>query len=254
VDALLATVNRFQLGRATAIVALGDTMKRRLVEGKGADPALVQVIENWADCRAIVPGDRQSAFASANGLAGRFVVMHAGNLGLSQDLDTALDAAALVGDRDDILFVFVGGGVRQAELQARVAREGLANVRFVPHQPKEAMGPWYAASDVSLISLRRGLAGVIVPSKTYSALAAGRPCIAAVEADCEIAPLVRDAGCGLVIEPHDAAALAGAVTALAADPAAAARMGHQAREAALRFDRARQVARYDALLRSVVAR
>jgi colanic acid biosynthesis glycosyl transferase WcaI len=253
VDAALDAITRFQLRRADAVVALGETMQQRL-EGKGADPARVHVIDNWVDCSAVTPGERHTDWSDAEGFGGRFVVLHAGNLGLSQDLDTLIEAADRLRERRDILFVLRGGGVRQAELQQRVRDRGLSNVRFVPFQPREALGRWSAAADVSIVSLRRGLAGVIVPSKIYSALASGRPCIAAVEPACEVAAIVRAAECGPVIAPHDPLALVAAIEMLAGDPALAARMGRNAREAAFRFDRPRQVARYDALLRSVVAR
>ena len=252
VDAGLAAINRYILRHASAIVALGETMKRRLVEGKGADPAKIQVIHNWADCQAVAPAPRQNAWSDAHGFADKFIALHAGNVGLSQELDMVLDAAARLRDRRDITFVFVGDGVKKAALQQRAADLALANVLFFPHQPKEAMPPWYASSDVSLISLRRGLAGVIVPSKTYSALASGRPCIAAVEADCEVAQIVTDAVCGRVIAPGDASALAEAVADLAGDREGARVMGERARAAALRFDRPKQVAAYDALLRGLV--
>ena len=254
VNRALAGINRFQLSRASAIVALGDTMKQRLVTGKGADPARIHVVDNWADCAAIVPGQRVSEWSDVQGLSERFVVLHAGNLGLSQDLDNVLHAAARLKPRRDIQFVFVGGGVREPALHALARSLQLDNVRFVPHQPKEAMPPWYAASDVSLISLRRGLAGVIVPSKTYSALAAGRACVAAVEPACEAASIIGQAGCGLVVEPGDPAALAGAIQALADDREGTAAMGARARAAALTYDRPRQVARFDAVLRSVTGR
>lgn len=254
VNRALTAINRFQLSQAAAIVALGETMKRRLITGKGADPRRIHIVDNWADCSQITPGDRVTPWAEAQGLADRFVVLHAGNLGLSQDLDNVLHAAARLRRRPDILFLFVGGGVREPALRSQAESLGLDNVRFVPHQPKDAMPPWYAASDVSLISLRRGLAGVIVPSKTYSALAAGRVCIAAVEPECEVASLVTAGECGVVVAPGDPDALAVAIEALADDRPRAAAMGHRARAAALQFDLPRQVARFDAVLRSVARR
>jgi glycosyltransferase involved in cell wall biosynthesis len=125
---------------------------------------------------------------------------------------------------------------------------------FLPFQPREAMAQSYATADVSLVSLKRGLAGVIVPSKVYNVLASGRPCIAAVEEDCEVAQIVRQADCGLVTGPGDASALRVGVLELAADRARAAAMGVRARRAALEFDRPRQIAAYDAVLREVASR
>ncbi len=253
VNRALAGVNRFLLARADAVVALGETMKRRLVEGKGAAPSVITVIDNWADTEALVPLDRRNAFSAAQGLDDRFVVMHAGNIGLSQSLETVIDAAARLRGDARIVFVFLGDGARRPVLEARAAAAGLDNVRFVPYQPRERLGKTYAAADLFLVSLRAGLSGYIVPSKIYGILAAGRPYVAAVEDDCEVAALTRTYDCGVVVPPGDAAALAGAIAALAADRSRREALGARGRAAALLFDRRRQVAAYAALLRRVAS-
>jgi putative colanic acid biosynthesis glycosyltransferase WcaI len=249
----LARVNRFLVRKARRVIALGDTMKRRLVEGKGADPAKVTVIHNWADCSAVAPGPRDNAFARAHGLVDKFVALHAGNIGLSQDLEIVLHAADQLRDRTDIVFVFVGDGAKKKDLQDIARRRDLRNVRFLPFQPRESMDQSYATADVSLISLKRGLSGVIVPSKVYNVLASGRACVAAVERDCEVAEIIEHARCGYVVAPGDAAALRSRLVELAEDREKAAGMGFRARAAALAFDRPRQVAAYDVLLREVAA-
>jgi glycosyltransferase involved in cell wall biosynthesis len=122
------------------------------------------------------------------------------------------------------------------------ARRDLRNVMFLPFQPRETMDQSYATADVSLISLKRGLAGVIVPSKLYNVLASGRACVAAVEQDCEVADIIQRGNCGYVVDPGDAAALRARVVELAANRQRAQAMGVAARSAALAFDRPKQVA------------
>jgi glycosyltransferase involved in cell wall biosynthesis len=251
VNGALERVNRFLVRRADAIVALGDTMKRRLVDGKGADPARVSVIHNWADCSALVPGPKDNPFARAHRLRDRFVVMHAGNVGLSQNLDVMLDAAERLAGHDAIRFVLVGDGSRRAALEVNARARGLSNVTFLPYQPREEMPKSYATADLFLISLKPGLSGYIVPSKVYSILAAGRPYVAAVEEDCEVADITRQYRCGVVVAPGDAEALAARILEIYRDGPRAAELGQRAREAGLTFDRRRQVAAYASLLRRV---
>jgi glycosyltransferase involved in cell wall biosynthesis len=253
VNRTLLAINRFLVRRAARVVAIGETMERRLIDDKGADPARLAVIHNWADCAAVQPGPRDNPFARAHGLVEPFVVLHAGNIGLGQELDAVLDAAVRLSDRSDIVFLFVGDGARRAALEARAARQQLANVRFVPYQPRETMSQSYATADVAVVSLRKGLAGVIVPSKLYTVLASGRACLAAVEDACEVATVVRQADCGVVVAPGDGAAIAAEVSRLAADRAAVAAMGERARAAAMQFDRPRQVAAYARLLAGVAS-
>lgn len=251
VNRMLQGVNRFLVRVADRNVALGDTMRRRLVEGKGADPAKTIVIPDWVDCEAIVPRPKPRDFLAEHGLEGKFVVMHSGNIGLSQGLEHVVEAAAHLVRHPDIRLVFVGEGVKKPALQERVRALGLANVRFLPYQPKERLVESFAAADVFIVSLKRGLSGYIVPSKLYGILAAGRPYVAAVEEDCEVATITRRFECGLVAEPEESKAIAEMILKLYYDRALADRYGANARMAGLAFDRRQHVAAYSRLFREL---
>lgn len=251
VNRMLQKVNEFLVRRAARNVALGETMRNRLIENKGAPPDRTVIIPDWADTTAIAPGPKDSPFAREHGLVDRFVVMHSGNLGLSQSLETIVDAAGHLRDLDDLVVVFQGDGVKKADLEAQVRRLGLGNVRFLPFAPKARLSESFSAADVFVVSLQRGLAGYIVPSKLYGILASGRPYVAAVEEDCEVAAITTRHACGLVAEPGDAAGLAAAIRAFYDDRALTARSGANARDVGLRFDRKLQVERYYRLFQDV---
>ena len=252
VNAVLQGVNRFLCRRARRIVALGETMRTRLIENKGAPAERTVIIHDWADTRALAPGRKPNAFTRAHGLDDKFVVMHSGNIGLSQHLETVIEAAALLRGVPDLHIVFQGEGVKKADLQERVRALGLSNVSFLPFQPKERLGESFAAADVFIVSLRRGLAGYIVPSKLYGILAAGRAYVAAVEEGCEIAGITQREQCGLVAEPGDASDLADKILAFHRDRASCARAGENARRASLAFDRGIEVRRYFELFQAIV--
>ena len=254
IDAALQRVNRFLVRRAATNIALGETMRRRLIENKGAPPERTVIIPDWADTTAIAPGPKQNAFAAAHGLADTFVAMHSGNLGLSQSLETLVDAAALLRDLPDFRLVFQGEGVKKADLEAQVRRLGLTNVLFLPFAPKADLGVSFASADVFIVSLQSGLAGYIVPSKLYGILASGRPYVAAVEDTCEVASLTRAHDCGLVAEPGNAASLAAAIRRFYEDRDLTRRCGEHARTVGLSFDRKLQVSRYMDVFRSVSRR
>jgi len=124
-------------------------------------------------------------------------------------------------------------------------------VSFLPFQPREQLGESFAAADVFIVSLQRGLAGYIVPSKLYGILAAGRPYVAAVEETCEVASLARDHQCGLVAEPSNADDLAEQILRFYRDREMTARFGANARAAGMAFDRTLQVGNYLDLFRSL---
>jgi glycosyltransferase involved in cell wall biosynthesis len=202
------------------------------------------VIHNWADTEAIVPASKDNPFSREHGLHDKFVVMHSGNLGLSQNLDAWIEVAAKLTSEPDVVFLFIGDGVRRDALEADVARRGLGNVSFLPYQPRETLCESYASADVFIVSLKPGLAGYIVPSKLYGILAAGRPYVAAVEQATEVAAITREHDCGVVVEPGDVGGMVHEITRFVRDRARGERLGRNARRAGARFDRRKQVGAY----------
>jgi glycosyltransferase involved in cell wall biosynthesis len=187
------------LRRADRIVAIGETMKRRLVD-KGASAERITVIPNWVDTTAIVPRPRDSAWAVKRELAGRFVVMHSGNVGHAQDLETLIRAATFLRDLDGVRIVIAGFGARHADMLALAKRLDLGGVvRFLPYQPREVLSDSLSAAHVHFVGLAKGLSGFVVPSRLYGILAAGRPVIVGADAESETARLVSEVGCGIVL-------------------------------------------------------
>jgi glycosyltransferase involved in cell wall biosynthesis len=227
-------------------------MRKRLIENKGAPADRTTVIPSWTDTSAIVPGSKDNSFARAHGLADKFVVMHSGNLGLSQELESIVEAAALLSDLPDLVVVFQGDGVMRMPLETRAQSMGLSNVRFLPFAARADLGASFAAADVFVVSLQRGLAGFIVPSKLYGILAAGRPYVAAVEENGEVDIVTRRHDCGVIAEPGDAASVAAAIRGLYHDRSRTARLGANARAASALFDRRLQVQRYLDVFSSVL--
>lgn len=253
INLVLERLNRFLVARARRIICLGDTMARRLTEGKGADPAKITIIHNWADTTAIVPSPKDNDFARSHDLQDRCVILHAGNIGLSQNLDVVIEAAELMTARADIVILFIGDGNRRPALESAVKARGLVNVRFLPYQPREQLRWTYASSDVCLVSLKPGLAGYIVPSKLYPILAAGRPYVAAVESTTEVAALTERHQCGVLVPPGDPAALAAAIVELCDDPGRREAMGQRARTAGELYSRDRQVAAHARVIEELAA-
>ena len=248
---VLEAVTCFLARKADRVVALGESMQRVLIEKKGADPGKTLVIPYWADCSAITPGPKDNAFSRAHGLTDKFVVMHSGNIGLSQGLEALVEAAVHLSTVPNLEIVFVGDGVKRPALEARTRALGLLNVRFLPYQPKEGLRDSFAAADVFVISLRQGLAGYIVPSKLYGILAAGRPYIAAVEESCEVSAIAKKYDCGLLVEPGNASQIAVRALELYENRALGARLGANGRKAALAFDRSIQIRAYSELFREL---
>jgi colanic acid biosynthesis glycosyl transferase WcaI len=249
---LLRILTRFYLRRADRIVAIGETMKHRL-EAKGADPARISVIPNWVDTEVIAPQPRDNPWAHANGIAAGFVVMHSGNIGHAQDLDTLIRSTALLRDLESLSVILIGFGARHAQYVRLSQTLDASAVRFLDYQPREALSQSLSSADVHFVGLARGLSGFVVPSRLYGILAAGRPALVAADADSETAQIVREVECGVVIEPGRPELLAETIRAAAAGEYDLEEMGRRGR-AWVEANAARQVAmgRYRALLGELV--
>lgn len=217
---ILRALRDWSLRAAEANVVPGAGMASRL-EARGIPAGSVRVIPNWADGARIRPIDaRASPVRREWGLQERFVVAYSGNMGRAHEFDTILRAAARVqaaeagspGASAEPLkrsaFLFVGGGA-QAESIERQARElGLSAVLFKPYQPREKLSESLGAADVHLVSLRPELEGLVVPSKLYGILAAGRPVAFIGAEEGETGRLVREERVGFAVAPGEDARLA----------------------------------------------
>jgi len=204
-------LERLCYARADAVTVLSDDLRDN-ISPRVDKPTKVRVIPNFVDTEWIAPAERDNGYRREYELSDKFVVMYAGNVGLSQSLDLVLDSAAVLAPFKDIIFVINGGGARRASLERRA--RGMSNVRFVDMQPSERLPEVLAAADVHLVPLKRGLARSSVPSKTYSILAAGRPLIASVDSGSEVARIVSRAGAGIAVPPEDSEAFTKAVLTL----------------------------------------
>ena len=246
--AFFRRMEKFVYAKAAAVSVISEGFRYNLL-AKGVPPGKIEVIPNFADTGLIRPLLRRNAFSAAHGLDDRFVVLFAGNIGLSQGLEHVLEAARRLAGHPEILFLIVGAGAAKPGLVDLAARLGLPNVRFLPFQPYQDIPEMYAASDAGLVPLKRGFTGESVPSKVLSILAAARPLIASVDEGSETWRLAREAGCGLCVPPEDPAALTGAVLDLAGDRERGLRMGAAGRDVVeRRYSRPAAATKYEELL------
>jgi colanic acid biosynthesis glycosyl transferase WcaI len=249
---LLRAAIRTYLTRADRVVAIGEKMRGRL-EAKGAPAAALRVIPNWVDTAALEEKPRPNAWSRDAGLAESFVVMHSGNVGFTQDLDTLVRSATFLRDLDDLTIAIVGDGARRAELLALADLLEVDHVRFLRYQPRESLPYSLSAADVHVVGLAPQLSGYVVPSRLYGVLAVGRPVIAAADADSETAELVRTIGCGLVVPPGRPELLAAGIRRAYDGEFDLVDMGRRAREYAVaEADRRVAVSRYRELLAELV--
>lgn len=241
--------------KADQIVVLSRDMKELLV-GHGIPAEKIVCIPNWVDTESVYPIKDENAFRESQNLDGKFVVMHSGNMGLSQKLENVLEAAALLQEqkRTDIEFLMVGGGASQKRLEQYASDRQLQNVRFLAYQPKSELAQSLSAADVHLISVDRDAIRCLMPSKLYGILASGTPVIAIAPDDCELSEIIEANEVGTVAAPDDSESLANQIQRLAAQPRECADMSARARHLAeTEYDRRIAVGMYREMLERILA-
>jgi len=228
-DGILRRVRDASLRSAKMNVSIGCRMQEYLA-ARGIPKSKLCVIENWADADEIRPKPTAASELRARlDLGDRFVVCYSGNLGRAHEFETLLAAAKALERDPSFVFLIIGSGAKMEPLKKAVKEGALTNFRFLPHQPRETLEDSLAAADVHVASLLPALEGLIVPSKLYGILAAGRPLIFIGDCNGEVGHLIERARCGMAVGVGDATALVDSLRHLRAEPEIRAQWGAHAR-------------------------
>ncbi len=232
-------VHRWAMRRAVRVIVLGDDMRDRIIK-KGVNPERISVVRDGVTIPAELPSMENAATKEIRGDF-QFVALHAGNVGFYGAWDTLLEAARRLGDAGSGI-IFVGEGAQKARLATAAA--GVPAIRFLPFRPASEIPFVLAAGDVHIVTVKRGLEGVIVPSKLYPILAAGKPVLAVSTPGTDVARIITEAGCGVVVDPDDPVAVANAIKELAAHPEHVAEMAHRSKAIAHNYDKFAELNRF----------
>jgi glycosyltransferase involved in cell wall biosynthesis len=162
------------------------------------------------------------------------------------------EAAALLKDEKDIQILLSGWGSGWKQLTELSATNPLDNVTLVEPVPESALEEFLSAPDVWVISYRRNVVGVSVPSRIYNLLAVGRPIIVAAESNSEAALMLREEDIGWVVRPEDPNDLAEAIRAAASDRDETRAKGRRAALAAERYTYDRAITSYRQTARDMI--
>jgi colanic acid biosynthesis glycosyl transferase WcaI len=238
-------LHRWALRRATKVIVLGEDMRNRIV-AKGVRADRVEIVRDGTEI--LSANARQTQVAQLDQevirtIRGdfRFVLLHAGNIGFYGAWETLIAAAKQL-HGDGIGFVFVGEGAQRAQLES--AANGVSNVRFLPFFPDNKIPSVLAAADAHVITIKRGLEGVVVPSKMYGILAAGKPIVAVAPRETDAVVLGEKLGFSVGADPDYPDQVAKVIRKLAADPARMTVMGQAARAAAPGYDRVKELEKF----------
>lgn len=227
---LWQAINKRVWLKAKGIVVLSPGMKQRVLAHCPQVAHKTSVIHSWANPELIVPiAKQENWFAWKYDLVNKFTVLYSGNMGRCHDIDTLLKAAIELQD-EPIQFVCIGGGAKREELIAQVNELGLNNFTFLPYQDKQVLPYSLTACDLSLVSIDPSSESLVVPSKLYSALAAGRPLAVVCSPHSYLRQLIAEADCGATFDNGDGHGLAQFIRLLNRDQELKERMGKAGRQ------------------------
>ncbi|MEL7259670.1 MAG: glycosyltransferase family 4 protein, partial [Pseudomonadota bacterium] len=232
---LLERLELFLYRRARIVVSVTYAFRDNLI-ARGIDGDKIKVVTNGVDPAKFTPLPRDTALSTELGLTGKTVIGYVGTHGMAHALDKVLDAAESLKDRDDIVFLFVGGGAQRAALEERGA--GMSNTRFLGTQPREQMAGIWSVCDVALVPLRdTPTFRTVIPSKIFEAMAMGKPILMSLP-EGEAMSIITKYDCGLTVPPENPQSLADAIRRFSDEPGLRQRLGNNGISAVQNYDRA----------------
>jgi colanic acid biosynthesis glycosyl transferase WcaI len=236
------SLHRWALCRATRVIVLGEDMRARII-AKGVEPSRVVVVRDGADVlpsNTLLPTPDPDVVRAIRGNSS-FVLVHAGNLGFYGAWNTLIMAARKLAG-EGVGLVFVGDGAQRAQIEA--AATGAGNIRFLDFFPASRIPSVLAAADAHIITVKRGLEGVVVPSKMYGILAAGKPIVAVAPRETDVVSLGVQRGFAVAADPDKPEELVAAVRELIFDANKLKSLGEAARVAAPDYDRVKELQKF----------
>lgn len=247
---LLEKLESFAYRKADYVVAVTNAFKTHILE-RGGQADRVAVIPNGVEFGDETPIAKPAPEIASLPLDGKFVAAYFGTHGMAHGLEVILEAAKLLKQQTEIVFLLVGDGAERENLVKASKDAALDNVIMVGQQPKEMMPVLWSIADASLVVLRRlDVFLTVVPSKMFEAMAAGVPIVLAVEG--ESAELLKAAGAGIGVKPEDPRALADAVLDLYENRALGESLGGHGRHFVREYhSREKFARRYDEIFRTI---
>jgi len=241
-------MHRWALRQAARVIVLGEDMRDRIV-AKGVHPARVVISRDGTLISDEVPSPDNPVAREIRGDL-RFALVHAGNVGFYGAWQTLISAVRMLED-EGVGLIFIGEGAMKPQVEAMAA--GCRAIRFVPFRPASEIPQVLSSGDMHVVTVKRGLEGVVVPSKLYPTLAAGRPVLGVAPEESDVVRIIRRTGCGIAADPDHPESVAEAIRSVLHDREQLRGMSSRARESAFSYDKVMQLKIFSSTLEELFA-
>jgi len=176
----------------------------------------VGVIPPWADTNKIKPIDKNdNPLSSELGQEGKITILYSGNMGISHDIDSILQAAKILKNEENIAFLLIGEGEKWQDAVDFQKDNDLSNLQVLPFQPEERLPYTMALADIALVALDEGAEGLMIPSKMFYYMAVGAAVVGICKGRSDMSEIVQNSRCGVIVEPKNPIKLAEVIRDLA---------------------------------------
>lgn len=201
---LLKKMEQYMYQVNDAIVTISNDMKKHVIENNDISHK-VEVVYNWIDINKCIPIDRDNNILMKEWKLPKnfFYVVYAGNIGIAQNIKTILKTAEMLSAYDDIQFIIIGDGSKKKDVVEYLEENNCRNVKLYNMQSLDLISHVYSLGDVGIVSLKKDISKLAMPSKTWSIMSAGRAVICEIDSYSELNELITNNSCGYTCEPND---------------------------------------------------
>ena len=208
-------INTKVFSDADAIITIGKGMANVIHSKYKVSFDKLFIIYPWVDTNVIRPIKYDDNYLIKDlNISNKSVILYSGNMGISHDIGSILEAAKNLRNRVDILFMFIGGGEKWQDAIDFKNQFNLENIKVLPYFSENLLPYSLSLSTISLVSLDKGAECLMVPSKLFYYMASGSPIIAISNGKNELRDVIESNKCGLCIESKNVDSLVNSIEKL----------------------------------------
>ncbi len=240
---------------AEKVVVIGVDMAELVRKSmKIADENKLSLIHNWSDKNTVTPIRKdENTFIKKYNLQKKKILLYSGNMGRTHNIEPILEAAKVLKDEENIIFIFIGSGAKKKKISDFKEQNGLNNILQLPYQPIEIISHTLSSADIAFVCLEKEFTGLSVPSKAYGIMAAKVPIIGLLDSQSEIAKMLKKHNCGLIWEDGSTQTLSELIIQMLNNESELNNMAQNAYNVFLQnYDISISASKYNSLIKSIL--
>tara|TARA_Y100001978_G_scaffold202147_1_gene222353 strand:+ start:1319 stop:2497 length:1179 start_codon:yes stop_codon:yes gene_type:complete len=202
-------LNKIIYSKALKIITLGENMRNTISNDFDIKNSKIFISNPWVDVNFIKPIlKKDNQFAQKYIGINQFIILYSGNMGITHDMESILEAATILQKYQNILFLFIGGGEKFSYVKDFIDKNNLINAKILKYQPEEILPYTLSLADISIVSIRQSNENLLLPSKICYYLSAGSALIGICNSKSELAKIIEKNQIGFILKSNQPQKLA----------------------------------------------